>query len=666
MGAARYEAQLELLENAMTFALDHHAPEVAVISEVDFFKPIENGGLYIYREPGDENAIARMIAKSKHLSILAAPMGAGKTTILRKALRQYAPEENRHYIADFKKLQGKLYAKKGLDDYWPDRIQNVLKEDLANIFFRNNSELRNRYTFQALKYFFVNRYIQTKLRYQTKAKKKEMTDNEVWENLRIDSETLNEQGAHIDENISLAEMVRALKLTLGVKHFCLILDNIDRLNIDLQSYVLGVAVDIHRGGEGHFRTVVAVRKKNIMRYQEEGMGNDVIQIKALSTGTTEKARVYPIGEESAGNLPSDTFIATLLRQRHSYAEQVAKTNAGEESDFWKLFGNLRERVTTRFIEERLFNLSNHSITQMLNLNLEFTKYIFQLIGNDNIAIKDNAPDLTQSQLMSYLYRWFSRASDINHQLLSDTVENYARFDPTQPLESLDCDLEHVILAWLVNFNGHRNRTRDLVTAFQSIGATEASLCDKLFKLYSRDPEQRYVELGDAEVRITAEDVAKRKDIRVTITPLGREFIEFIITKFEFLYESLAGLHPPLDNVPQGIPIPTKATYTKKVDIVKTHLARMAEVHTATLNSIRERFTRPNLDWEEYYRNNFCLKGQLILERIMQSHLRHLALVDSQNIETYRQIYISILKDYLKNVHSKRSAETLLSLAVLRS
>ena|GEM_PF-5464083 len=652
-----YQEHLDRLSEVFDYALDKYGPKSTPVSVEDFFKH-----LYVRRDSEDERQLRNAVTRARDITVVVAPLGAGKTTIIRNALRQCADDPNAYHVVDFKKLAARLRVAQTPPAAWPDRLQELIKWSIEKEKFGSVSVYR-KWILEVLRLAFVSEYDELRLKYLASTRKPKMTDDEVMTLFRGDFDGMHQASMFVREHATVADTVRALAAVHKLDSFCLVFDNIDRLDVELQPYLLSLAVDVHRDGDSEFRTIIAVRWKNIMRYHESGSGGDTITLVSLASGAKHDARLVRVVDEQREKVPTDDFFENVMKQRHAYAELTAPVGEGTDKTFWVLFDSLRDRVNAKFIKERLHNLSNGCITEMLALNLGFMKYLFRLVDKGIVKEAGGVIHLTDTEINSYLYRWIAATANVNHELLCDTVEKYNTFEPKKALSSLSCDIEHVIMAWLLNNFRRRMRVKDVCSAFSSIGVPEESTHRALFELYERaNPIRRYVELGDAEKRYRLTDL-RDASMRVQLTTLGKEYVAVMLTKFEFLYQSLAYPQNVADDSEELLRPATEGT-KDKFRIVSGHLALMSQVHTASITAIKTACDDSGIAWEPYYRRSYCVREQLIVERMMFDHLRHLARVDRPNLETYRSTYVSQLGKYFRDIGSTRDAERILSLDVV--
>lgn len=634
---------LDLLSDSMGYAIDEESEKVAGLSINDFFTR-----LYTHFSEEDESAVQRAITKADSFTLIAAPSGGGKSTLLHNNLRNARSAEMGYFLFDFKHHYDGFYnMKNGLRDK-ANFIHRKLKEALDRDYLKY-LDVKMDFIFNALQMFFPDTLQFRILKWRAANNNPDIgKDMNVLRTIFLkDFEAQAEELKAVMSQITCAQMIRVIKQTKGLKKFLLVIDNVDRVPAIDQPILFSVAIDIHHAGAGEFGTIVAVRNRNIMRYEEAGSQGNVITVVSLTTHIAKNTQKITMGP------PTPEFASSLLEKRQDYVRQIIdqqKSMSAKKSA--EIFVAFKPFINTSLIEERIYNLANHSYRDMLTLHTGFVRYLFRLVGHGSIINDQGKVQIDNWRARSYLYRWMYATHDPNHQFLLDIVSKYGlylsgAFDEPPLL----CDLELVILAWLARRPNNITRVEQLLRAFRRFGIEPFSILNCLYKLYSENPLHRHVELGKSEERVEFE-AAKRADCRVTLTPLGREFVKDTITKFEFLHQCLA-FPNVVEADSQDLLEKIQQDMDGKVAKVFKFLQEMKDVHSYALAEIQEHHIPKHAKWEEHYRDNYCIRGDLILERIVRSHLNHLKAHYPATFRKWKPEYERLLTDYYQAIKSVR-------------
>ncbi|MDD2890224.1 MAG: hypothetical protein PHE49_06255 [bacterium] len=634
---------LDILDTSMFYALDEKEKNSEISSE-KFFERI-----YMSFSKEDEVAIKKTVQDANDFTVITAPLGGGKTTTIRNALQEYINDKNKYLLFDFKK---EIEGHYNMGDSTEDRISfiyNLLKEKLWEEFLQDLDVKIDFIWIALVKFFKEKRVHNIILKYRAKHKNPKIgNDMQALKTIFCnDYEKIAEEEIFVRKELNCSQTIVAIKETLKVEKFLIILDNVDRLKSEFQPIVFSIAIDLHHGGEGAFGIIVALRSNNLIRFEEAGVGGDIIRIVSLSSNKSIRCRPKQLHPQT------EDIALGLLEKRHKFALKF-RSASEDVKESKQLFKQIGFHVNKKFIEEKFYNLSNHSYRQMLSLNLDFIHHLFRLVEANAILNKRNELFLTENKLLSYLYRWMyvTRNSNPNHEFLLDIVKKYEQYNKGSLATPLSCDIELVILIWLSNNNRKFLRIQELINALHSIGIKDESLIfDSLYRLYDVDLSHRYIELGGSEDRLKLKDIDE--NTRITLLPLGEEFSKSIITKFEFLYQCLAYPYVTSPDAPE-ILTPISEGIDRKVEKIISFMHKMKKAHTDSLLKIREACNPIYPNWEEYYRQHFCINNSLIIERTVFSHLKHLKeITNTENFEKYNEKYMKLLDEYYRSFGSSR-------------
>ncbi|MCB0743682.1 MAG: hypothetical protein KDC67_07250 [Ignavibacteriae bacterium] len=599
---------LEALKKSLGYALDQPKDKNTRPTAIDFCKDI-----YTPFEEQDSPVLERLKNFPNHFTIVTGPIGRGKTSLLAKSIN-LLPPSTKYFIFDFKNEIEKLYEIGRDLDLRQQFLHNLFKEELANIFLKAiNLKIDFIYT-ALIKFFFSTRMQQRIFQWRNKFNKNDIGENldDLKKIFMDDYEVINEEDDYVMKNLTCSQMISCISESQNIENFIIVLDNVDRINSKLQPTLFSVAIDIFHGGKGDFGVLVAIREKNILRFELTSHGGDVIEVVSLQTHAKERTR--PIRMHKL----TKEFVESLLSKRYDFAIDTLLTS--EDENIKKVFNQLRPLITRKFIEERIYNISNHNLRTMLTLNYEFIYYLILLIQRNKIVNNYPTLDIDAEKINSYFFRWIYAVANQRHELLLDMALKYDISRAKNLKEKIQNDIDLVVLAYLSNNTQYNLRISNVCNIFKNIGIKTKQIIKTIYKLYSVEDDVRYIELGDSEAVLNIEDII-RDDCRVKITPLGNEFVSSTITKFEFLYHCLTYPNIVSLDSPEMLS-PVQEERDKKIETVLKFLENMKSVHLEVIKFMKEKSKLTDSEWEEYFRNNFCVKNQFIIERIAISHISH--------------------------------------------
>jgi hypothetical protein len=605
--------------------------------------------LYVEHPSEDEATVRRAFDDANGFLIVQAPVGGGKTTLVRRWYEDFVSHRGQEaFLIDFRELAEKAYW---IEEDMPVRMTALhaeLKEALTAHYLGAEMEADTAFTAKALDRLFPRRKLQLLRTLDLPAS---TSEDALAEALMQHPEVARTESEFARDKSTLAGLVEVIMALRKCKKFMLFLDNVDRLNPDLQPHLLSIAIDAYNGGRGAYGTVVCLRNKNIHRYEPYGAGGDVVEIVSL-TGTREKARRRQLADAS------DDFLARLFSVRQDYVLRVIgkKGRVQQHVSFCSSVRTLKDLSNTQFIRERLYHLANHDYRLVLVLSAGFVRYLLRLSSAGIIRLQDGIHP-SDWECRSFLYRWTYTVMNPEQQWLRNPIRGYGDFAAAGSVDPVDSCLDVMLATWLQN--GHSPcKYRDVVDAFRSIGVSGAQVRKSLFALYSSPtPERRHVELGDKEKNLEEDELYP--GTRIELLPLGREYVRFVITKFEFLLQALQ--YPDvLSETDPSLLRPVGQIGHRELQVVLDHLATVRKVHSLGLQKIAGALKSSGcVDWEAYYRAHFCIGGQLALERMAASHLRYLRELDPALAQATRPAYVELLRAFYDASGLKASPESAL-------
>jgi hypothetical protein len=393
---------------------------------------------------------------------------------------------------------------------------------------------------------------------------------------------------------------------------------------------------------------VCLRNKNVHRFEPYGAGGDIVEIVNL-TGTRTEARRRQLADAS------DDFLTRLFTVRQDYVLRVIgkKDRTQQHATFCNSLRALKDLSNTQFMRERLYHLANHDYRLVLVLGAGFMRYLLRLSSAGIIHLQDGLYP-SDWECRSFLYRWTYTVMNPEQQWLRNPVRSYRDYATAGFVDPLDSCLDVMLATWLQN--GHSPcKLRDVFDAFRSIGVSATQIRKSLFALYSSPtPERRHVELGDKETDL--EEGELYPGTRIELLPLGREYVRFVITKFEFLLQALQYPNVLLETDPLLLR-PVGQIGHRELQVILNHLATVGQVHSLGLQKIAAALKASGcVDWEAHFRAHFGIGGLLALERIAASHLGYLRELDPALARETRPAYMQLLRAYYDASGLKASPE----------
>ena len=383
------------VSDILTFALDNQSEAVSPIEWHEFFQL-----LYVKRSTEDEQALWDVFEKADHMCLLVAPRGGGKTTSLLSALREYKKSPSAGaFLFDFMANSQLLY---GIETDWPVQLfglQEIMRTELLDQEIEADTDLNYRFVASALEAYFKQRVIalDLELREQGEAN---LSNRTLLDALQHRPDIARRENTFVKSKLTFGQLVQIVKALKGYSRYMVCFDNVDRLSADIQPYLLSFAIDSYFGGKGAYGTLVALREKNVMRYQEAGAGANIIRIIAL-TGVAEDVERLDVPP------PEESFVEQLFVRRQDYARDIyiPERLRFKDEEFDVFLTGVREHVNTEFIAQKLHGLANHSYKEMLVLNTGFTRYLLRLVYEGEIPHTDGRIELTPRDCRSFLFRW---------------------------------------------------------------------------------------------------------------------------------------------------------------------------------------------------------------------------------------------------------------------
>jgi len=630
------------MENVLTFALDDWGEESPLIPWSVFFEL-----LYVDHDAEDEEQIRIALQEADQMWIVVAPCGGGKTTFLLHALRAYKRDTSHlAFVFDFEASAELFYE---LEKNWPVQLpalQGILRTHVLNTFIRYDYSLNVEFIRLALLSYYPDRILEIdmKIREDTDLVLNADTLGDVLLNR---PDILERENDFIRSKLPFGACVATIKRLLGASAFVVCFDNVDRLPVDVQPYLLSLAVDSYHGGRGSYGTVVTLREKNILRYREVGSDGDTVNFINLS-GTPEMAKQLRMQS------PNEPFVKKMfeLRQEYALESYLVERLGTSDPELLAVLKAAFAIVNSQFVSQKLYNLANHSYREMLTLNCGFARYLTRLVYENVVTFDNDHIVESDANLRSYLYRWIYAAVNPQHEWLRDPFETFMLYGKGKIPNPIDCDLEWMVLTWLHNNGGQATFGR-LYDAFEVVGVSPDQIRRATYSLYNcRKPIQRHVELGTAERKLLVADCVP--STLVILTPLGKEFITSTLLKFEFMLQAMSTQSCMNEDSLEMLQ-PIEHASRKAMQQMYERLLFIKNAHSSALQGIRDALSRD--DWEHFYRVHFCINEQLSLERIADNHWFHIRTLPREVSDVAASLYSRLFHAYFSEVGLTTSVPT---------
>ena len=617
----------------MNYCVDERSSEDHVIPHAIFFQEI-----YSPRNEADEVFIRDFLTTPEGVLFIQAPRGNGKTSFLRKALFDTESHNRIDLVFDCDKHKQLLYQIEALDlEPAIVDLHELMKRFVMNQLIGGHQKRIVDFVFAA---------INTECSSLKAPLVAQMTRNT---DLRTDTINLREFLFHnmdiatevmvkIQSEIGLGSMLRIIRKQLKNRSIVLILENVDRIKLDLQPHVIRFFLDAYRAGEGAFTVIVAIRNTNLAFSQASGAGK-------------QHGVVLTIEYAEDENL----FLEDCFQRRETYSvkKHLVSINHPCKDGFPHIYSSIQQLVNGQVVREGICNLANRSYSQTLLLKHRFGRYLFDLYLHEAIPERDGSIVLSEYDCSSFFFRWIYSIMNEDREWLRDPITNYWKFSKGRIADPIVCDLEIVLLSWLYVNREMQLRFSNVCDDFASIGVEHAPIRNTIYNLYElSNPNLRHVELGIGERKVELEDIGPAT--RIAITPLGSEFVHRLFLRYEFLAEALR--HPrPIQRSSEAAIAGLPDDHDEMFEKVHKHLELMVTTHSRAFDLYRSKYSGSE-DWENYYRSIFCIGGELIIERLMRSHLRHFRHISPDLYPVHREKYVELLKQYYSAIGSKRNAD----------
>lgn len=630
---------LDFVERVFVFALDskQHSP-LADVSPAQFLEQ-----LYVPRDDDAESRLREAAAAADSLTLVAGPAGGGKTSILRHVLAQLEGAGLAYAVLDFKALAARTY----------DAAQLASREVLASLGSLVRNELSARFlgdvrTRTAFLYEIIRMFHRAwldalQLRYASECGLM-LDDEQLARRFAVDYKAVSDALAFVAQNATTAEVICATKKILDKDRFLIVFDNADRLSASLQPYLISFAVDLHNEGQGEFGTIIALRQKSLLRYQEAGEAGDVVRILSLSGRATQE------GVRVALAPPPDGFQSALLGRRLALARRQLHEQQVDSRgvvQFLEHLATVLDEGTSRF---DLLAFTNHSARSMLTLASGLaTNLLKQTQG-----VSEQPPFSRDVATQLFYGRVFHEEVERN-SIVPGLIRRLDRFARNAGGEDEPCLIEFLILAWLSGRRGARTRFGALASDFRQIGFKEHRVAEAVYGMYDVFITHRLLELGTEEHHYALAEVTA-SDLVVDITPRGEHLVSHAVVDFEYLYQAvlLSSLEDDYlyDNRPQVM-----HDIVIRASNMLWFLRDLARYEAACVARARSAFNKDRDAWDSFFRDRFCVDRKHLTERIVAAHLSYLkGMLDARQFAASSSEYRRLLDQYESLLHAAPASE----------
>ena|GEM_PF-5116148 len=521
----------------LSFAVDRGSDAATRAQEEEYVAVFGRGALirgdledaffsHIYVERSEREGIQRVLPALRPILVHGLP-GAGKSTILKRIERAF--KDTTTLVFKYMDLKANATLPIGADPMiFRSALQHFVYSELYDSLVHGqcDAEWREYYRAHDINYSVIREYL-------ANSDFSLDGDDSTWENVLLNSAFIGGlKGKFIRP--SLETLVGFLK---GKGLYAICLDNVDRYPILEQRRILAQA--IHLSNSTQFPVVLALRDVNMKRIVEGGENGDFVFVDEISKLSLSVPRDQAVGIDPVETTDQEALIRRRLRFLENYVgkhkldevlEQILPEGMAFDDfkpQFWKLY----HAIAQTFVDEGLYQMSNHNLRSMMLSSFSLLSNVL-LRPNSHFSVdslqRANSR-LRLTVLRTYFYRWL---------LLDDSFYSASSL---LFLNVLDADLEtgrRLIPIYILSFlqaektRGGRPRIRfdELATLFEDLGIPKSCLLRYLRAMSSK---HRCDDQGLIWISSSTEDLADH-DL-VEILPSGRYFVEKLSISREYAF-----------------------------------------------------------------------------------------------------------------------------------
>jgi hypothetical protein len=447
------------------------------------------------------------------------------------------------------------------------------------------------------------------------------------------------------------------------KKVLVVLDNIDRIPSDLQSYFLAACRDIQLSFGPTGAIVVAIRTENV-----RGVG-------AVTGDELFVDIIVPDGLKYSGILLPSLEAAHAEQVLERRAEFVAKILEEYDQRHKTQWHHVQQAhlhlyhmsVVREFIQQRVHALTNDSCRVLLNVYVEFMRFIWTAAERKDLTTGKPLLDLTRldeeegKYLQTLFFLWLhQRGTEIGiplqHIIEEDLNLGAERFaDAVSP--------RYLILSCIHNLKRERSplgletqypRWSDVVSRMKTLGYQYKHISDT-FRSYLSPVGEPAGILRFARRELRVAEVAEDSDDGVILTRLGEEILTNVINRVGYIWGVARRQLGAEGETKSYFEFTTRQRAQHVYDFCK----QVAHDHLWALSLIGNDW-RPEhgKGWTERYRRHFGVNGQLQCEGILESASRFYNHLFGGSVEVQDNAFSRLKQSYTSLFHKLAVQEEL--------
>lgn len=596
--------------------------------DASFFKSI-----YLQRSLIQQEILVKLSNKAP-LSIEGVE-GCGKTTIIKKVIDDIDQKEYPVSIVDFNQLYTRFGFVNCKDrESWYNKLEKCITMRIKEDFFDVEND-ENKECFYEDMIFIQNIDYREKLLERFKQEKRCAPKNkgelkDWYTERRFEKDPgIQKIREEIMETAKYYHYVSALarsKSMANFRKYLVILDNIDRIHRDHQTYCFEFAHDFYHNVGESAKLIFSIRKENAHLPRNTT---------SINAANVQRIRVVdpdaPIKERE--KLSTGEFHE-IINQRFIFYKKYHKSK-----EFCEIANFLTEVLKYTYAEITLIDLANQSIRCALKYHCEFLLHLMGIYGSfDRLRKIFNAKEdrlKIESILSSHLYGWVTSYSEVLNTQCLNLVELYNKCKSSD-FREFGCDLSYLILVNLYNMN--RIITfRELKENFLILAVNDQNLKEKILELYN----SRNKEFGHIISIWADEDIENSNNItdatQIELNYRGRTLIKRVTTKFTFINRLIYDNRRYYEYYDNYFKQESYYDFTNYHNHALNNIrffSKIARLHTIELIRICRRVNLSNEQWFMEYARRFCVEYKLQLTRILESNIAFLEKIE-RHIENKR-------------------------------
>lgn len=429
------------------------------------------------------------------------------------------------------------------------------------------------------------------------------------------------------ERLRAAQVIHAYIVgNKAFKKLILVLDNVDRIPIEHQQYILSVARDIQRSCGSVCSTAISIRTENAFRYQ-------------LAKGDEKFYDLFLLDSQKYTGLllPSleGEHARKILNSREIFAQKIlreydAQNNSKHEKVLRDCISPFHRGIVLEFVEEKVQILANDSCRILLNLYVEFLRYIWTATGpaykdktGKALLDKRRIEDKYEKHLKTLFYLWLHERGQYIGIPLQDIVEH--DFLATPGKFSDTASPRYLILTCIHNLKRELESKGlkedwpiwgDVVSRMKELGFNYVEILKTMNSFIAKIGEPAGMLCLDHR-EIGTIKLSEIDNSQIMLTKFGRFIIEEVISKAGYIWgvarrryegETKLKTYYEYQRIERA-----RHTYYFAKSLGLEHIRILAILKTEWKGKYGE-------NWVREYRSKFGIFGNLQIESIIESAL----------------------------------------------